>query len=354
MFSHNYRGVRLEIRKVQEMGGGTLLVSIPKAWGYRHKISKGSFITIEESKDGRLILDPHPKEEEAPQVAVIGYPFESIEYVEWGLIGAYLLGYDHIRIEANKIDSAERVRIKDTIQNLIGLEILEETTDAVKAQCLIDPSLVNPLSLIQRKKVITISMLKDVMTSLLGSDRDLVRTVIRRDDEVDRIYFLLVRLLRSAVQNPRTAEKFDITTLDCLDYRLVAALMESIADHITSIAQELLNLLDLELDKEFLESLSQAFEILEEMLMLSIDGFLAQEIKAIQEVRDKHSFLTRLLETIKNGFDKLATPQSPSWSVLFSYMRYIGRDCVDIVDLIPPNQILTVHRGKASRNNGCY
>ncbi|RJS89887.1 phosphate uptake regulator PhoU [Candidatus Bathyarchaeota archaeon] len=333
----------MEIRKVQETGGGTLLVSLPKSWASRHGISKGSFIAIEERRDGCLLLDPHPKEERGPQVVVIRYPLEDVQYIEWGIIGAYLLGYDYIQVEAERrIDSSDRARIKDAIQNLIGLEILEETAGMIKAQCLIDASLVNPHSLIEREKVIALSMLRDIKTILLEADQDLARTVIRRDDEVDRIYFLLVRLLRSAVQRPKIAESFEITPLDCLDYRLVAALLESIADHITGMAQELLNVSGLDLDGKIRATLDQVFEVLEGMLERAIEGFLAQELKVLREVREGYKRLTRLLNILTRVMTESGLLRNSALTSIFSYMREIGRDSIDIADLIGPDQILRV------------
>jgi len=341
----------MEIRRVQETGGGTLLVSLPKDWGRRYRISKGSFVAIEERSDGCLLLDPRPEEDEALHVVVIKYPFDGIEYMEWGLIGAYLLGYDYIQVEAERtIDSTDKARIKDAIQNLIGLEIMEETAGVVKAQCLIDPSLVDPHSLIQRMKVITTSMLGDTSAALLGADRDLARSVMRRDDEVDRIYFLLVRLLRSAVLTLKTSERFRITPLDCLDYRLVASLVESIADHTTSIAQELI-LKDSNLEG-FRESLGRAFRVLEEMLELAIDGFLNHEIKALQEIRERYGSLTSLLDDFTGGESSSDPSRSLGPSLIFSYMKDIGRNCIDIADLIPPRQILKLHEKEAFKNQG--
>ena len=52
----------MEIRKIQEMGGGTLLVSLPKRWVIRNKIEKGHIITFEEAEKGRLILLPERNE----------------------------------------------------------------------------------------------------------------------------------------------------------------------------------------------------------------------------------------------------------------------------------------------------
>jgi phosphate uptake regulator len=325
----------LELRRVQETGGGTLLVSLPKEWGHRHGVSKGSFLSINEGRDGCLILDPYPKEENPVQVAVIRYPFMGVEYVEWGIVGAYLLGYDHIHVKAgHTIESRDRERVKELTHKLIGLEVVEETASGVKAQCLIDPSLVEPETLVKRMKVITISMLRDVADSIIGEDRELAGSVVKRDDEVDRIYFLLVRLLRMAVLSPEKADSFQMTQLKALDYRLVASIVESLADHIAGIAEETPNMDLFEEDNG--DYLSGVFLGLEEMLETAMSGFLLNEIEALKDVRVMYSRLTGLL-------DGVADQGSSLWvNSISSYIKDMGRGIIDIADLIPPDQVIRI------------
>ncbi|MFP3952398.1 MAG: PhoU domain-containing protein [Candidatus Bathyarchaeia archaeon] len=336
----------MEFRKVQEMGGGTILVSLPKSWGRRYGVSKGSLVALQERRDGCLLVDPHTAEG-VPETAVIRYPFMGIEYIEWGLTGAYLLGYDFIHVKAEReerIDPVDLEKIKDMIQNLIGLEIMEESSDMVKAQCIIDPSLLDPDSLIQRMKVITESMAMDVRKALTEGDRGLVRGVVSRDDEVDRIYFFLVRLLRNAVQHPKIAEGFSITPLDCLDYRLVASLLESIADHTASIAHETGSHPDQNLDEETKVYIAQAFDTLIEMLESAIQGFLSQRIKTLQELRKRYKELTGVLDKLTGEKPSPKPHKSPVIPSISSYIKDIGRNCIDICDLIPPTQILQVSK----------
>ncbi len=63
-----------------------------------------------------------------------------------------------------------------------------------------------------------------------------IRKVISgRDDEVDRQYFLLVRLIRSAMMDQKLAGKLDLSNIDILDYRIAANLLESAGDYIVDL-----------------------------------------------------------------------------------------------------------------------
>ena len=48
----------MEMRRLQEMGGATLLVSLPKEWTKLASLKKGSVVSLEEASDGGLMIYP--------------------------------------------------------------------------------------------------------------------------------------------------------------------------------------------------------------------------------------------------------------------------------------------------------
>ena len=80
-------------------------------------------------------------------------------------------------------------------------------------------------------------MLKDAISALKNNDKALAEEVIRRDDEVDRLYFFIVRQLKAAVYNRVLIEEIGLSNpRDCLGYRLIAKSVERSADHAARIA----------------------------------------------------------------------------------------------------------------------
>jgi phosphate uptake regulator len=80
-------------------------------------------------------------------------------------------------------------------------------------------------------------MQKDAVSSFARGDAKLAHTVVERDEDVDRLYFLLVRVVRAALTDPAIADKLGTNPIDCLDYRILASLVENFADHATDIAE---------------------------------------------------------------------------------------------------------------------
>jgi phosphate uptake regulator len=89
------------------------------------------------------------------------------------------------------------------------------------------------------------SMLLDLGKALKNKDIGLAKDVIAREKEIDRLYFLVVRQLKSAVEYQQIAEKLGIESQkDCLGYRIVVKVLERIADHIENIAKSYIQLFD--------------------------------------------------------------------------------------------------------------
>ena len=47
------------------MGGGTVLISLPKAWARRNGVVKGASVLVEEVSTSRLMVTPMSREQEA-------------------------------------------------------------------------------------------------------------------------------------------------------------------------------------------------------------------------------------------------------------------------------------------------
>jgi len=227
----------IKLRKLQRTRTGTFFVCLPRSWAQKHELKKGAQVAIDETSDGRLCIDAKSVSEESPKVAVLSPgPFLSVE-----IVSRYLLGFDVIRVEArDRFDFDVRVAIKQTVGSLVGLEIVEETSSLIVLQCLLQPSNLAPEKLLLRNYAIVAGMNRDAVLSLVDGDLQLAKSVVARDDESDRQYLLLVRVLRSIIQHPGLGEKLGLTPLNCLDYRLAASFIEVLGDEAVQVANEAL------------------------------------------------------------------------------------------------------------------
>jgi len=327
------RGLNMTMRKLQRTGGGTFFVCLPKEWAERLGLKRGSTVSVVETADGRLLIDPKYEEERALQVVTI----EPSELLDREVVGKYLLGYDIIRVEAkDQITAKQRELVKRAASRLVGLEIVEEDYKSIVMQCLLDPG-IPPEKILFREYTIAASMHHDAVTALVDGDVHLANNVAARDDDVNRQYFLLVRILRSVIRNPRLSERLGISALDCLDYRLVASFVEGIGDQSAQIAERSNALKGTKLGGDVPQALLKLHRAVFNTHENALKALRERNTRLAESVRDERESIKGLMKEVET----LAKDERDVniVGVVISTVDHIGRIyelSVDIADLVMP------------------
>jgi len=323
----------MELRRVQRTGGGTFFVCLPKNWAERSGLNKSSVVALSETADGRLVVDAKYDVERAPQVAAI----RPSPLLDREIMGKYLLGYDIIRVEAKeRMSSEDRERIKQSSGRLIGLEIVEEDYSKIVMQCLLEPSAFAPDKILQREHSIASIMHRDAVTALIEGDGHLAKNVIARDVEVNRLYFLLVRILRTVIQNPGLSEKLGILPIDCLDYRLTASLVEAIGDKSVQLAESAVELAGSKIAKDLAQLLLRLHKIAFDTHENALKAMFSRDIALAEALRDQRRTVENLVEECESLVQKNYSEVAPQVLKAASLMQQIYGHGVDIADLVMP------------------
>ncbi|MFB6295535.1 MAG: PhoU domain-containing protein [Halobacteriales archaeon] len=229
----------METRKVQVTGGSTYTVSLPKDWARENGVEAGS--TVAFHPDGDALVLTRQAEEDHTEGELDVSDLEGDDLIR-AVMTMYVSGFDVIAIEADRITTDQRRAIRDATSNIVGLEVLEETSDRVVLQDLLDSSELSIHNAITRMRLIATSMLDDAVTALVKDDEDLAQDVIERDSDVDRLWYLVSRIFRATLRNPTATEELGLPREVCFDYHSSARQLERIADHAAKIAQVSLDL----------------------------------------------------------------------------------------------------------------
>jgi len=320
-----------DLRKVQQTPTGTFFVCVPKSWAQQNGLKRGSMVNLDVTGDGKLFVDAK-YDSKLPQKIVtlpVG-PFLSRE-----IIGHYLLGFDVICIEAkDRIDFDIRATVKTTVSSLVGLEIVEETYSQVVLQCLLDPSGSQPEKILRRNYAIVSGMTRDVTNSFITGDLQLAKTVIARDVESNRLYFLLVRILRTIIQAPRLSEKLGITPIECLDYRLAASLLESMGDACVQVATKTINLHGFKPSSELSKLLNDLQTVCLEANEQAITSFINKDISLAENVRKTKVIIQNICSNIEKIVKNYPVDVIPQLLSAVSFMRQIYEHSLDMADLV--------------------
>jgi len=320
-----------ELRKVQRTPTGTFFVCLPRSWAEQQGLRKGALVALDETSEGKLLIDPKYNAEPLPRVANLN----AGPYLSREIISRYLLGFDIIRIEAKeRIDFDVRNIVKTTVGSLIGLEIVEENYSQIVLQCLLEPSGFPPEKILRRNYAIVAGMNRDAANSFINGDLQLAKSVIARDDESNRLYFLLVRILRTIIQAPSLSEKLGITPIECLDYRLAASLIEAIGDACVQVAAKTIELNEIKPSEELQKLLASLQAICFDAYEQALKSFVNKDIASADKVRNLHG----KIETIFADVEKVAKDQPievmPQILATASFLRQIYEHSVDLADLV--------------------
>ncbi|QLH03633.1 PhoU family transcriptional regulator [Nitrosopumilus cobalaminigenes] len=318
------------VRRLQRIGS-SILVSLPKEWVDANNLDKSSQVELETGQDSISISAN--KETRPTKELVISYPLPKEENIVANITGAYLLGYDVIEINSKSIiPGKDREEIRNSMRRLVGMEIIEEDASHINMQFLLDATTLNPAKILKRMSSIALGMYDDVLTGLISDDKSNLQTLSNRDVEVNRQYFLLVRLIRSTLVDKRLANVFNLENIDVLDYRVAANVLENAGDSIVELSNFIFNF---SLSKEYSKKIYDVVRDFNKLAEKSIDAFTKPDrflaIEAIsmhKQYEDKLSLLRTSLGTKK---------QIPLDFLDLVYMfERIAQSWADVADLVQP------------------
>ena len=320
-----------ELRKVQRTPTGTFFVCLPRSWADQHGLEKGKLVELDETGDGKLLIDPMYGAEQLPKIATL----QAGPYLQREIVGRYLLGFDIIRIEAkDRIAFDVRNIVKATVGSLIGLEIVEETHSQIVLQCLLEPSGFPPEKILRRNYAIVAGMHRDSLGSFIDGDLQLAKSVTARDDESNRLYFLLVRILRTIIQNPGLSEKLGITSIDCLDYRLAASLIEAMGDACVQVAAKTIDLDGVKPSEALRKLLAGLQVICYEAHEQALKAFVNKDIALAESVRSMRERIEGIFPDIETAAKDQPLKMMPKILAVASFLRQIYEHSVDLADLV--------------------
>ncbi len=318
------------IRRLQKIGS-SILVSLPKEWVEANNLEKSDEVEIE-TTDNSISITVNKSERPSKEV-VISYPLTQDENIVANIIGAYLLGYDVIRIKGKTtIPAEDREKIRNSMRRLVGMEIIEEDSSNVNVQFLLDTATLNPEKILKRISSISLGMFSDVSEALISDDRSNLQTFSNRDDEVDRQYFLLVRLIRSTISDKRLASAFHLENIDVLDYRIAANIMETTNDTIVEIANSISKSA---LSKNDLRKIYELTKDIEHIHRKSIDAFIEQNRPMAIDAISSHRKFQRKISDIRSSIEQKNQLQINLLDLIYMF-EGVSRSWADIADLVKP------------------
>jgi phosphate uptake regulator len=318
------------VRRLQRIGS-SILVSLPKEWVDANNLDKSSQVEIETGQDSISISAN--KETRPTKELVISYPLPKEENIVANITGAYLLGFDVIEINSQSIiPGKDREEIRNSMRRLVGMEIIEEDASHINMQFLLDATTLNPAKILKRMSSIALGMYDDVLTGLISDDKSNLQTLSKRDVEVNRQYFLLVRLIRSTLVDKRLANAFNLENIDVLDYRVAANVLENAGDSIVELSNFIFNF---SLSKEYSKKIYDVVKEFNNIAEKSIDAFTKPDRFLAIEAISMHKQYEKKLNLLKTTLGSKKQIPLDFLDLVYMFER-IAQSWADVADLVQP------------------
>jgi phosphate uptake regulator len=318
-------------RRLQKIGS-SILVSLPKEWIDANNLDKTNQVEIETNKNNlsiRTQLSKRPSKD-----IEITYPLPKGESIVPTITGAYLLGFDMIKIVSKSpISITDRESVRGSTRRLVGMEIIDEDATNISVQFLLDETSINPQNILKRMSSIALGMFSDVVSSLESGDKTNLETIVNRDAEINRQYFLLVRLIRSTIMDARLANIFNLENIDILDYRIAANTLEIAGDTVVELSQSLIKS---NLSKVELKKLHDFAKDMEEIQIKSIDSFISNNrTLAIDAIRLQRNNATKISK-IRSSLESKKQISLAFFDLIYMFEKVL-QSWSDIADLVKPS-----------------
>lgn len=245
---------KMETRKLVKAGATSHTISLPKAWLEKNKLKKGDMLFIIENSDSELVITPKIKEEKQEKKEItIEIDGKDLGSIQREITSAYVNNYSNIYLIGKSVEEKSKA-LRSVLHHFVALEVDEQTSTKISAKDLLNMKEISIDRTLRRMDMTLRSIIQDSMKTL--GNKNIKESIEQRDNDVNRLYFLLFRLLKSALNNQKIAENFGLSNDEILSVWYLTVNIENIADNAKIIS----NLADKMNDKDLLKSIYRDIE----------------------------------------------------------------------------------------------
>jgi len=319
-------------RKIQKIGE-SFFISLPKSWIERSGLGRGDAVTIVETQNGSLSLRGESRRREPREITLIVEENEPIRSLRRRLTGAYVDGFDIIRLKSEKGFSDEQNdAIRWITDELFGLEIVELSSQQIVIQCLLAKTFPAEGMIEGIHRTIK-SMFNDVILALEQRNNARAQSVIRRTRYVKRLSLMVHRLLRSLIAFPGEIND-KIKPIDSVDFLRVIERITEISGSVRRVAESILAMKN-EVDEHVRRELINLCDRILKMYDDSIRALMNRDVQLANNVIDGEIEFTDLLNYLMKSDNKISISAStfPFIHRIIDNLERIGIYAVEIAEI---------------------
>jgi phosphate uptake regulator len=257
-------------RRLVKAGAASYTVALPKDWVESNSLKKGDTIYIRNISGNELLVSTELKAERQEQKEItLSLENKTLDTLHREITSAYMNNYSTINIIGDELYKNIK-DIRKLLDDFVALEITEQTATKIVAKDMLNLKEVSVDKTIRRMDIIVRSIIKD----LIEPQEDMADSINYRDSDVNRLYFLSSKIIKTALSDPDIAKLIGIEKYsDILSIWYLILNLEGIADNTKEIY-----FLSLKVKKDpFFKELAELYKETEKYYLDVMKAYYAQD-----------------------------------------------------------------------------
>ncbi|TQQ80720.1 AbrB/MazE/SpoVT family DNA-binding domain-containing protein [Halonotius roseus] len=256
----------METRKIQEVGGGTFTVSLPKAWTSDHGFEAGMELRLYTHRDGSILIRSSEAEVGWLADATVdldagdpdagdpdgdnhdgddsdGNNSDGVdpdagdpEAAARAVRTAHTVGFETITLRRRgAFTEAEREAVRSTVRELVGTDILTESDAEITIGHLLDTSSASVRQSVIQLQYVVVSLLRDAAEAF-GDAADTQTRVCDRAAEARRSAEMITRHFSRSLVSYAELDSLGVSRSELFAYYEIATRLETVTEQAVRIA----------------------------------------------------------------------------------------------------------------------
>jgi phosphate uptake regulator len=262
----------METRKIQQVGGGTYTVSLPKEWATAADIEPGAVVALHSHIDGTLVVQTGV-EESGDDLLTLSVCDDEPACLERTLRAAYSAGIDGIELDApdGVTDEVHR-RVEGVTRDLTGVTVTESGDDAIRVRSLLDVREVSITQSVRQLQFAALSAHREATDALTGASPEAPGG---QGDQTARIAAMVDHYFQRGLDSLSVMDALGLTRPALFDRWVTARELARVADHadrIAGVADRLDDSVDHDLAADFTPLADRSRELVRQSVAVVLDG----------------------------------------------------------------------------------
>lgn len=221
--------VSMETRKLQEVGGGTYTVSIPKEWATEHGLEAGTAVNLYTHLDGSIVVRSRERDD-GPLVSARVDVDGGAATATRTLRAAQAVGFERVTLVAREEFDPETTRaVRSLVRRFVGTELVEEGDCEMTVRNLLDASDVSVRQTVVQLQYTALSVHRQATASLVDPDDSVGDRLDERAREAERLGGMVARHFSRALRSLAEVDRLGTSRADLFRYYEVARHLDRIA-----------------------------------------------------------------------------------------------------------------------------